>query len=172
MLPEVNKVLDYFLKNPTTTIHLRELARKISFSPAGCLKSLRKLVKEGFIEENKTKAISNYKAKLSKKFLQLKIVYNFNSLYDSGLVDFLEKTYEFPDAIVLFGSYVRAEDIEQSDIDIAVMTKLEKSLKLSQFERKLQRKINILELKDLKKAKKEFVNNLINGIVLKGVLEI
>jgi len=46
MFPEVNVILEYFLKNPTTTIHLRELARKTNFSSAGCSKSLKSLLKK------------------------------------------------------------------------------------------------------------------------------
>ena len=172
MFPEVNKVLEFFLKNPITTIHLRELARRIDFSSAGCLKSLRLLVKKNFVEEHKTKAISNYKAKISSKFIQLKKIYNIYSLYDSGLIDFLKEKYEFPEAIILFGSYSRGEDTEKSDIDIVIITSLKKNLDISKFEEKLERKINILELKNLKKAEKEFINNLINGIVLEGVFEL
>ncbi len=172
MFPEVNKALEFFFKNPTTTIHLRELGRQIGFSSAGASKSLKNLAKQNLVEEQKTKAVSNYKAKLTPQFIQLKKIYNLYSLYNSKLVDFLKKEYEFPDSIIIFGSYARGEDSEKSDIDIVVITRLEKSLNLSQFEKKLQRKINILELKNLKKAKKEFINNLINGIVLEGVLQI
>jgi len=172
MFPKVNKILEYFLKNPLTTIHLRELARKTNFSSSGCLKSLKILVKKEFIKEHKTRAISNYKANLDSKFLQLKKIYNIYSLYDSGLIDFLEKKYQFPEAIIVFGSYSQGEDNEKSDIDIAIITKLEENLDFSLFEKKLQRKINLLEFKNLKRVKKEFLNNLINGIILKGVIQI
>jgi len=172
MFPEVNTILEYFLKNPTTTIHLRELARKTNFSSAGCSKSLKSLLKKGVIECHKTKAVSNYKATLNSKFLQLKKIYNIYSLYDSGLIDFLKEKYQFPETIIIFGSYSKGEDTEKSDIDIAVITRLEKNLDFSLFEKKLQRKINLLELKNLEKAKKEFINNLINGIVLDGVIQI
>ena len=94
------------------------------------------------------------------------------SLYDSGLIDFLKEKYQFPETIIIFGSYSKGEDTEKSDIDIAVITRLEKNLDFSLFEKKLQRKINLLELKNLEKAKKEFINNLINGIVLDGVIQI
>ena len=172
MFPKVNKILEYFLKNPTTTIHLRELARKTDFSSSGCLKSLKLLVKEGFIKEHKTRAISNYKANLSLKFLQFKKIYNIYSLYDSSLIDFLKEKYQFPEAIIIFGSYSKGEDTEKSDIDIVIITGLEKDLDFSSFEKKLQRKINILELKNLKKAKREFINNLVNGVVLEGAIQI
>ena len=172
MFPEVNKILEYFLKNPNTTIHLRELARNTGFSSAGSSKSLKLLVKKGFVEEHKTKAVSNYKAKLTSKFIQLKKIYNLHSLYGSGLVDFLKEKYQFPETIILFGSYSKGEDTEKSDIDLAIISPSEKSLDLSKFENILERKINLLEFKNLKKAEKKFINNIINGIVLEGVFEI
>ncbi len=172
MFPQVNKILEFFLKNPTTTIYLRELARRTGFSPAGCLKALKNLKKQNLIEGKKIKAISNYNAKLTPKFLQIKKTYNTYSLYDSGLIDFLKKNYEYPDAIILFGSYTRGEDTEKSDIDIAIITRIEKTPSLTKYEKTLQRKINIIELKNLKKSSKEFINSLINGIILEGVLKL
>ncbi|HKZ42808.1 MAG TPA: nucleotidyltransferase domain-containing protein, partial [Candidatus Hodarchaeales archaeon] len=68
-----------------------------------------------------------------------------------------------------FGSYTQGNDTEKSDIDLAIVTSLEKTPDLSKFEKVLMRKINILEL-DISKAKKEFLNNLANGIVLHGYL--
>ena len=172
MFPVVNDVMEYFLRNPTTTIHIRELARRTGVTPSGCLKALGKLVKRGFVEEHKTTAVSNYRANPTTQFVRLKKVFNIYSIFDSGLVDYLKQEYEFPEAIIVFGSYAKGEDTEQSDIDIAIITQHEKSLDFRKYESILQRKINILELPNLKDSKKEFINNLINGIVLEGVLKL
>ena len=170
MFPEVNAVAEWFLKNPTKTAHIREIARLTGFSPAGALKALKKLIKQDLVFEMRTKVVTNYQAKReSPKWLPIKRAYNFYSLYASGVVEELVKAYEEPDAIVLFGSYTQGNDTEKSDIDLAIVTSLEKTPDLSKFEKVLMRKINILEL-DMSKAKKEFLNNLANGIVLHGYL--
>lgn len=170
MFPQVNAILEFFLKNPTAKQHIREIARQTKFSPAGALKSLKKLQKEGIIIQTKNRAITVYKANTaSLEWLPLKRIYNLQSLYDCGLIQSLKGSYNEPEAIVLFGSYAKGEDTEQSDIDIAIITKENITIDLKPFESKLSRKINILEV-DLQSSKKEFLNTLANGIVLEGYL--
>lgn len=170
MFPEVNAVVEWFLKNPTKTAHIREIARLTGFSPAGVLKALKKLIKQDLVIETRTKAVTNFQAnRESSKWVPLKKAYNFYNLYASGLVEALVNMYEEPEAIVLFGSYAHGMDTEKSDIDIAIVTSIEKTADLSKFEKVLMRKINIIEL-DISKAKKEFLNNLANGIGLHGYL--
>ena len=170
MFPQVNAILEFFLKNPTSKQHLREIARQTDFSPAGTLKSLKKLQKEGIITQTKNRAVTIYKANTtSPKWLPLKRIYNLQSLYYCGLIQSLKESYNEPEAIVLFGSYAKGEDTEQSDIDIAIITKENASIGLKTFESRLSRKINIVEV-DTALSKNEFLNTLINGIVLEGYL--
>ena len=116
-----------------------------------------------------TIVVKNFYAARNQKFIQLKRLYNIYSLFSA--VDYLKNIYEEPEAIVLFGSYSKGEDISQSDIDIAVITSNHKEIKISKFEKKLTRKIKIYEIQ-IEKAEKEFLNTLINGIVLDGYLNI
>lgn len=173
MFTEVNNsILQFFFKNPTKTFHLREIARQTKFSAAGALKSLRKLEERSLVIKQKTRATDNFKANLkNKEFQNLKYLYNLYSIKSSGLIDFLNDKYSFPEAIVLFGSYSKGEDIETSDIDLAIITKKELSPDLSRFEKLLERKIVVHEI-SLEKAGKEFINNLINGLILSGYLKV
>ncbi len=172
MFPKVNALLEFFLKHPMRTVHLRELARQTGFSPAGALKAAKHLVEKGLLLEEKTIATTNYRVNLeSPQWIPLKRVYNFHSLFRCGLVEALRKAYEEPDAIVLFGSYARGEDTDKSDVDIAVVTSLEKEFSRKSFEKSLARPINLIEV-DLSKAKEEFLNALANGIVLHGYLTV
>lgn len=173
MFTEVNnKVLQFFFNNPTKSFHLREVARLVGLSAAGALKILRRLEKEKLVLRQKTKATDNFKANLENKgFQDLKYVYNVYMVKSSGLIDFLNDKYHLPETVVLFGSYSKGEDIETSDIDIAVVTKKEVSLDLRKFEKVLNRKVVVQEI-DLKSVSKEFVNNLVNGVVLSGFLKI
>ncbi len=93
------------------------------------------------------------------------------NMLTSGLIEYLDEKYNTPSAIILLGSYSRGEDTAKSDIDIAVITTREIKLDLSKFEGTFKRKIQIHEIQT-KRVSKNFLNNLANGIVLKGYLEI
>jgi len=75
-----------------------------------------------------------------------------------------------PKVIILFGSYQRGEDIEESDIDIFVEGKKEE-LNLDKFKKQLKRNIQLHFQEDFKKYPKELKNNIVNGIMLDGYLE-
>jgi predicted nucleotidyltransferase len=91
-------------------------------------------------------------------------------LEECGLLDFLESKCS-PDAIVLFGSAAKGEDVMGSDIDLFVHSP-EKSLELKRYESALKRKISLHFSPDLGKLPKELKNNVINGIILKGYLKV
>jgi predicted nucleotidyltransferase len=167
------KVMELFFKNPTKEFYLREIARLTGLSPPGVLKIMGKLERESLIEKEAKTLTTNYKADTGHDaFTTLKRAYNLFSVYESGLLEQLVEFYAAPEAIVLFGSYARAEDIETSDIDIAVITDAEQYPGLEGVESTLQRRITIHLIKDVKKVEKEFKNTLANGIVLHGYLEI
>ena len=97
------------------------------------------------------------------------MIYNLSSLLESGLIKFIEEKF-MPKSIILFGSYRRGEDIENSDIDIFVECK-EKKLNLDKFERKLNRNIQLHFKENFNLYPKELKNNIMNGIVVGGFLE-
>jgi len=165
------KILELFLQNPERSFHIREIARLVSLSPPSVSKIVAELKKDGLLVSKKEKMVENVSAPRTEKFVWLKRSYNLHSLYGSGLVDFLRKEYQEPEAIVLFGSYAMGEDTSKSDIDIGIVTDEAKELDLQKFERILGRKINVHEIQ-LKRCEKEFLNNIINGIVLYGCLKV
>ncbi len=86
------------------------------------------------------------------------------------MIDFIEEKLA-PRCIVLFGSYPRGgEDSESSDIDIFVECKKE-VLNINRFERKLSRKIELHFKENFTSYTAELKNNIINGIVVRGLLE-
>ena len=103
--------------------------------------------------------------------MQIKRAENLKMIYESGLADFLEK--ELPGStIILFGSYSRGEDTIRSDIDIAVIGRKEKHINLDDFEKKLERNISINFYASFKEIHKNLKENLFNGIVLFGGVEL
>ena len=114
--------------------------------------------------------VEEVEADFDGRFLQVKRAYNLVSLYDAGLVQVLQDFYEGA-ATVVFGSYSEGTDTSRSDVDIAVVTKNEKTPDLSKFEKKLGRRIKLMPI-SLESATTEFKNSLSNGIVVAGYLEV
>lgn len=164
------RLLDFFFQCPTKQIHLRELSRETKITMPSLLASIQKLEKEELLFVNKGKALTLVKANIeSKLFIRLKKVHNLEQLYVSGLVDHLYNTCRRPQTIACFGSYSRGEDIETSDIDLAVIAGEEKEVNLDKFEKILSRRISV-HFVNLSKVSEEFKSNLYNGIVLEGAL--
>src|SRR3989339_2191829 len=165
------KVMEWFFKFPYRTFHIRELARLTGLSSTGIIKIVKRLKKEKLIVAKKAKNIEEIKPDFDGRFLLIKRLYNVYSLYDSGLIDFMKKHYEMPQAIMLFGSYCEGTDTEKSDIDIAIIPARGGIPDFKKFEKKLARRINV-HLIDIGKAENEFKNSLANGITLEGFAEI
>lgn len=163
------EIMEIFFKFPEKNFHLRELARMTKLSLPAIKKITGKLEKEKLLVLKKEKMFVNVYASRNEKFLALKRSYNLYSVFE--LVNYLRKVYEEPEAISLFGSYSKGDDISKSDIDLAVINSIHKDIDLSKFEKKLARKINLFEI-DLKKAESSFKNSLANGIVLDGGLRV
>ncbi len=164
------RVLELFFKQPTRKFHKREISRMLKLGLPSVSSHLEKLEKNGLIMKDKEGIYETYKASINDEFKTQKLAYNLVSLYDSGLVSFLTKEYT-PDCIILFGSASHGEDIEESDIDIFMISG-KKDLSLSGFEKKLGRKINLQTVDNFSSLSKELRNNIINGVKLYGYLEV
>jgi predicted nucleotidyltransferase len=169
----IEKTAEIFFISPSKSHYLADISRSIKLAHTSVKKNLNCLVKSGLIiesiEKKGNRKFPLYKAADSKLFRQNKLIYNLSSLPESGLIDFIEEKL-MPKAIVLFGSYRRGEDREDSDIDIFIECKEEK-LNLNKFEKKLNRKIQLHFKENFALYPKELKNNIINGIVMRGFLE-
>ena len=93
------------------------------------------------------------------------------------MIEFIDEYFHNPKSIVLFGSFRKGEDISNSDIDIAVENDDFKKYKttslreLSKFEKVIGRNIQI-HLFNRKNVDINLFNNITNGIVLSGFLEV
>lgn len=159
----IERVEEHFFTYPTTVIHLRELSRQLKLSMPTILAAIKKLEKEQLISIDRSGPLTLVRANHTSQFIRRKRVYNLQTLYESGIVDELLKSY--PQAIVCFGSYSRGEDTERSDIDIAVIGS---PANISgKYEAKLKRRISIHNPRNMSE---EFKSNLANGIVLEGAM--
>lgn len=157
------------------SLNQRTIAHYLKVSPTAVSKSLKNLKKEGIINiENYIGSKNVLSIELNRdlqKNISLKRIENLKIIYDSLLIDSLIDF--FPGStIILFGSYSRGEDITSSDIDIAIIGSKEKKISLEKFEKIFQRKININFYNSLKEININLRNNILNGIVLAGGIEI
>lgn len=171
----MDKILKFFIKNPEKEFHVRQIAKLIKKSPTTTSKYLKEFEKRDVLNSEKKLNHLLFKANVKNpEFKQLKLNYNLNLLHDSGILDFLVKQFNYPEAIVLFGSFSKAENISSSDIDLLIISPSKKEVRLEKFEEELNHKIQIFvkSKKDIKKMKnKELLNQWINGIVIYGFWE-
>lgn len=152
----------------------RGLARPLNRTQAGIIKALPELEKARLVKAHQDKESGRWSIELNRdnrKTINLKRVENLRMIYDSGIVDFLEDN--FPGStIILFGSYSSGEDMLGSDIDIAIIGAKEKSIKLTDFDKKLERTVFLHFYDSLQKLDKNLRSNILRGITLIGVGEI
>ena len=156
------------------SLNQREIARILKVSPTSIAKSLPILKKENLISIEKSKNMNLTLIELNRdneKAMELKRVGNLKMIYESQIVNFLENN--FPGCtIILFGSFSRGDDIFDSDIDIAIIGIKEKEIPLEKFEKILERAINLNFYRNTREIHKHLRENIFNGIVLRGGIEL
>jgi predicted nucleotidyltransferase len=159
------KTLEIFFKEPTEIHFIKEISKKTKIAPTSIRNNIKHLLKEKLIIPKESKPFSGYIAnRENKQFIFAKRSYNLSSL--EKLKYYLEENL-FPKLLILFGSYSIGEDIENSDIDIFILSKTKK-INLSKFEKELEKEINLLITDKLNKLEKPILNKIYNGIVLSG----
>lgn len=173
----MDNILEKFMEDPERSYHIRELAKMAGRSPTTISSYLKKCERQGLLKSERKLNHLFFKADTgNKKFLDLKFYNNIKKLRSSGLIDFLVKNYH-PEAIVLFGSFRKAENTPKSDIDLLLITINKKQINLSRYEKKLKHKIQLFlysnqEILRLREKNKELLNTFVNGLVLEGFWEV
>ncbi|HVY01601.1 MAG TPA: nucleotidyltransferase domain-containing protein [Candidatus Nanoarchaeia archaeon] len=175
---KINRVdiLKPLFEDPNKRFYLRELSRILKVNHVTVGQQLKQFEKEGIVNSEKNKITKTYQIVVSRKSRNLKLFFNLEKLRISGLVDDLFKEYDAP-TIVLFGSYAKATDSIDSDIDMCLLSDIKKEFNLEKYEKVLGRKISIhqfgkKEWENAIKNNPNLVNGICNGIVLTGELEV
>ncbi len=166
-----DRIKEYFFLNPSEKLRVRQIERIVKVPLPSVIRYTKELEEESILILSEIANIKTYSAnRASKRFLLEKRLFNIKQI--SKLADFLIEELSNP-TIVIFGSYSRGEDTEESDIDIYIETPSKKRLNLERFERLLQRRIHILVYNNLKDIEnKELANNILNGIIMNGFVEV
>jgi predicted nucleotidyltransferase len=155
MIQEWNKfkgwsVLEFFLLNPNTKIHINELARQLKTSPRTAQMSCNMYNKEGLLRRKEIGNIHQFflnendsRVRILKKFIGPYLVSD-----KWHLNPFLEKNKNIL-SVSIYGSFATGEYGDHSDLDILVITADEKkpdSSDLSKIELKLGREAAVTSI--------------------------
>jgi len=168
------KVLALFLKNPHIDYYLRETSRILDMDPMTIKRSLDMLVKDKFLIKFEEKNRILYRANLENPSLRyLKISYNLSFLQEKKIVEFIINKMKSVTSIMLFGSFAKGENDENSDIDIVVISQ-SRNKPTSEIAELLNKDVNLLNFTPSQWSKQSKINRafyldvIIDGIVLYG----
>ena len=174
----LQKSLSVVFRFPEVEFSLTELSQKAGVTKSTAHRLLPKLLHYEIIKLEKKTTVFKIMANIgSFEYTKRKIIHNLNMVYQSGIVEFLDAALSHPQAILLFGSFRKGDDISTSDVDIAVETLEDTETQtahvkgLEGFEAFFGRKVQIL-LFNRKKVDINVFNNMANGTVLSGFLEV
>ena len=172
------RILEILFNFPNEEFSLTDLAKKAKIAKSNIGSILKGLEELKFIEITRLSNLWRIKAnQIGLNFIRSKIIYNLDSIYKSGLIEFLENHFKNPKSIILFGSVRKGEDISKSDIDIAIESddfkkyEVKELNELSEFEKIFEKNIQ-LHLFNKKNVDINVFNNIANGIILSGFLEV
>jgi len=165
------RVASLFFREPTRKRYLLELSRALGLAHTSVKRHLQRLLDDSIItteiEERGTRRFPYYRAaRDTPSYQHYKRLYNLDSL--QGLVRHLADQLQ-PDVIILFGSYARGEDDEESDIDLYLQCR-DTKLQLTEFEHALGRRIQLHLTEHLGNFPETLQENIRNGITLYGTL--
>lgn len=159
--------LDVFFEDNYKRIHVREYARHYNITPPTASKLLEGFFSQGILKKEIDKQYKYYYAnKESELFKDLQIAYWKIKL--TPVTDYIENAMVNP-IIILFGSIVKGELHEQSDIDIGIISSSRKKLDFSNQEAALGRELQVFKFKNLKEPSKELKNSILNGRIMRGM---
>lgn len=165
------------MDNPTYQFSWTEIINKLKLGPISVKQYLDIMIKEKLIVQKNFKKTKLYQANREiQEFKDNKIFNNIQKIRKSGLIEYIEQTLNYP-TIVLYGSTSKGEDIESSDIDIAIFCLKKIDLEIDVFEKKLGKPIQIImiekkEIEKFKEKNKELLTSISNGIIISGFLEV
>ena len=173
-----NKVIFWFFSFPNKEMSLNDLSAELKISKTTANQVVKDLVEGGFLKVEilgriwRISCNKNHIYNYSKK-----ISYNLMMIYESGVLDEVHKIIKNPRAIILFGSYRKGDDNQDSDIDLAaeIINDEEPRIielpSIQQFGYRKNVKVN-LYIFSRNKIDLNLFSNIANGIILEGFLEV
>ena|SRR3989338_9168608 len=167
------RVLRPFFDDPLSQsgFTLRHLSTAIGLAPTSVRLHLAELQRQGLILHAKSRPYPVYRANQdSERFRFYKRMDLLFRLEEIGLLDRLDVAAA-PEAIILFGSASRGEDVAGSDIDLFLLAS-EIAPDLRKEEAALKRTVSLHFAERFSKLPSELRNSILNGIRLRGYVKV
>ena len=172
------KVLYWFFAYPTKEVSLNNLVEAVNISKTSANKAVRRLVEEGFLRLKQLGRLWRITCNQEHEYnLTRKIPFNLQTVYQAGILEEVRKRIPNPRAVVLFGSYRKGDDTEESDIDIAAEVMDDEDLRILElgvlttlgFRENVPVNLHVFSRNHVDL---NLFANIANGIVLEGFLEV
>jgi predicted nucleotidyltransferase len=167
------KIMRLLFVRAGVSLNMNGIAKILKVSQPAVLKAIPLLQKGKLLNAKQDKDSGRWNIELNrddKQVIGLKRADNLKQLYESGLIQYLYNFFNGA-TVILFGSYANGEDTIDSDIDLAVIGSEKKEFD-EKFERILERKIILNYYKSFNNIDKFLLNNILNGITLKGAVNL
>ena len=172
------KIVHWFFAYPTTPVSLSDLTTNLSISKTTANKIVTSLVQEDFLKKEVIGKVWRITCNMQHPYnLFIKVPYNLNLVYQSGIFQEVIKRFPNSKTVILFGSYRKGDDAEKSDVDIAVELVEDSPLEIFRLGivNHLGYRKNVpvnLHIFSRNKIDLNLFANIANGIVLSGFLEV
>ncbi len=167
------KILETLFRFPEKEFTLSELATLGGVAKQNMTAIVKRLIQENLILVKRIGRIWRIRAYTDHKhFKNMKRIYNLYLLYESELLEEINKKYPHPRSVILFGSYGRGDDESTSDIDIAIELDKKQEYEIQKMKNKNLGKTIQIHLFHRTMIDKNLFSAIANGILLSGFLEV
>jgi predicted nucleotidyltransferase len=170
--------MSLFFRYPNVDFTLSEVAKNTKLSKATVSKIIKAMKQLEFVTILDLGVVYRIRANAENPlYKKEKIAYNVTGIMRSNIAEFLIKEFKSPKCIILYGSYRKGDDDEDSDIDIAV--EVPEGVETGIFEYKEFRELEdfanrkvAVHVFNRKEVDANVFMSIANGIVLYGLLEV
>jgi predicted nucleotidyltransferase len=150
-----------FIEDCYKELGVREYAKLTKISPPTASSILKAYMKEGLLKQRKERTYLLFRTNKSSEIMKdLSRIYWRIKLDE--LFIYLDEKFHSPE-IFLFGSLAKLETKSDSDIDIALITKIRQKIDFDEFTKKFKREIQLFEFDSIEKIPKNLKSNIIGG---------
>lgn len=157
-------ILELFYRYPNKRFTIREISKKTKIPKTSVQRYVIELKKSKFLTKDNMLDITPHI-----KFKKTQFI--IDNMFETGLIDYLEEKL-IPSCIILFGGVRKGEYDHESDIDLFIETTKKTKIDLSKYEKKLGHKIHLFIKKEINDLPKRLLNNVVNGIKIRGYFKI
>ncbi len=171
------RVLYWFFAYPDDPIGLNDLSKAVEIAKTTAKMMVKQLKNVGFLDVELIGKIWRIRCIKEHTYnTTIKIPFNLDLVYASGIVQEIRQQFPGARSIILFGSYRNGDDTDKSDLDIGIEVIDDKELEIVEFPKiplGFRKSVPVkLHIFTRNKIDLNLFANIANGIVLDGFLEV